>query len=157
NVYDVRVFDRDSHEMRAERPDPHGWNVAGHGGRATVKYKVYGNLVDGTYLAIDTTHAHINMPAAVMWARGLDDRPSTITVVPPEGVTWQVATQLHTGGAAFEFTAPNLQYLMDSPLEFGPLVLRRFSVGPRAYRFAIHHTGTDVELDAFVRDVEKVV
>ena len=41
----------------------------------TVRYKVYGDLVDGTYLAVDTTHAHINMPAAVMWARGLDDRP----------------------------------------------------------------------------------
>jgi predicted metalloprotease with PDZ domain len=44
--------------------------VSGHGGSATVKYKVFGDRVDGTYLAIDTTHAHINMPAAIMWARG---------------------------------------------------------------------------------------
>ena len=42
-------------------------------------YKVYGDRVDGTYLAIDTTHAHINMPAVVMWARGLADRPVTVT------------------------------------------------------------------------------
>ena len=39
--------------------------------------------MDGTYLAVDTTHAHINMPAAIMWARGLDDRAATITFVAP--------------------------------------------------------------------------
>ncbi len=51
-----------------------------HGERVTVRYKVFGDRVDGTYLAIDTTHAHINMPAAIMWARGLDDRPVTLTL-----------------------------------------------------------------------------
>ena len=53
--------------------------------RVTVTYKVFGDRVDGTYLAIDTTHAHINMPAAIMWARGLDDRPATLTFAPPAG------------------------------------------------------------------------
>ena len=59
------------------------------------KYKVFGDRVDGTYLGIDATHAHINMPAAVMWARGFDDRPATIAFDPPAGKRWQVATQLH--------------------------------------------------------------
>ena len=40
-----------------------------------VTYKVFGDRVDGTYLAVDTTHAHINMPAAIMWARGFDLEP----------------------------------------------------------------------------------
>jgi hypothetical protein len=31
---------------------------------------VFGDRLDGTYLAIDRTQAHINMPAAHMWARG---------------------------------------------------------------------------------------
>ena len=95
-----------------------------------MKYKVFGDRVDGTYLAIDTTHAHINMPAAIMWARGLDDRPATLTFVPPAGASWQVATQLHPGATPLEFTAPNLQYLMDSPAEFGPSAMREFAVGP---------------------------
>ena len=38
------------------------------------------------------------------------------------GMHWQVATQLH--GEGLEFTAPNLQYLMDSPAEFGPIAMR---------------------------------
>ena len=55
------------------RPDPSGWTVPSHAAALTVRYKVFGDRVDGTYLAIGTEHVHMNMPAAFMWARGLDD------------------------------------------------------------------------------------
>ena len=157
NVYDVHAFARDGREVSTAQPDPYGWNVADHGDTVKVTYKVFGDLVDGTYLAVDTSHAHINMPAAIMWARGLDDRPATVTFALPVGLRWQAATQLHPGSAALEFTAPNLQYLMDSPVELGPVSIRQFSVGPRTFRFAVHHLGTGAELDDFVKDVEKIV
>jgi predicted metalloprotease with PDZ domain len=157
NVYDVHAFGAAGRELTTGRPDPYGWNVSGHGGAVTVKYRVYGDRVDGTYLAVDTTHAHINMPAAIMWARGLDDRPSTVTFAPPAGAVWQVATQLHRGSSALEFTAPNLRYLMDSPVEFGPVSIRQFTVGSRRFRLAVHHQGADSELDDYVKDVEKIV
>jgi predicted metalloprotease with PDZ domain len=159
NVYDVHAFDPDGREVSLKRPDPYGWSAPAHGESVTVKYKVFGDRVDGTYLGIDTTHAHINMPAAIMWARGLDDRPSTLTLTPPAsaGASWQVATQLHPGAAPLEFSAPNLQYLMDSPVEFGPIAMRQFTVDGRTFRFALHHTGTDAELDALVADVAKIV
>jgi len=167
NVYDVHTFAADGRELPATRPDPYGWNVAGHGGSVTVKYKVFGDRVDGTYLAVDTTHAHVNMPAAIMWAHGLDDRPATVTFEQPAGMRWHVATQLHGDSSpsdprrpvpdSFTFTAPNLQYLMDSPAEFGPGALREFRVGPRTFRFALHHTGTDAEIDGYMKDVETII
>jgi predicted metalloprotease with PDZ domain len=157
NVYDVHAYDRGGHEVMPGRPDPSGWVVEKHGGAVRVNYKIYGDVVDGTYLAIDPTHAHINMPAAIMWARGLDDRPALLSFLPPAGVRWQVATQLHAGSTPFEFTAPNLQYLMDSPVEFGPLTIRQFLLGPRTFRFALHHTGTDREFEDYLKDVEKIV
>ena len=157
NVYDVHAFAADGRELETTRPDPYGWNVAGHGGSVTVKYKVFGDRVDGTYLAVDSTHAHINMPSAIMWAHGLDDRPAIVLFEQPAGMRWQVATQLHPGSSPFEFTAPNLQYLMDSPSEFGPVTIRQFTTGGRTFRFSLHHTGTAAELDGFVKDVEKIV
>jgi len=154
NVYDVHVFAADRTELETTRPDPYGWSVSGHRGNATVRYKVFGDRIDGTYLAIDTTHAHINMPAAFMWARGLEDRPITILLEQPAGMQWKVATQLHNSGI---LTAPNLQYFMDSPIEFGAISLREFEVGGNKFRFAMHHTDTEVELDGLVKDVEKIV
>ena len=135
NVYDVHAYGADGRELRLDRPDADGWNVPAHAGTVTVKYKVYGDRVDGTYLAIDTSHAHINMPAAIMWARGLDDRPATLTFDPPGGLPWHIATQLHPGATANEFTAPNLQYLIDSPVEFAPLAVETFMVGSQTFRF----------------------
>ncbi len=157
NVYDVRAYAPDGRELETTRPDPYGWAVPSHADTVTVKYRVFGDRVDGTYLGVDTSHAHINMPASIMWARGFDDRPATLVFEPPSGARWQVATQLHPGSAPNEFTAPNLQYLMDSPVEFGPVVVRQFTVDNRTFRFALHHTGTDGELDSFVKDVEKIV
>ena len=161
NVYDVHALAPDSRELTMTRLDPSAWTINQHGDTVTVKYKIYGDRVDGTYLAIDTTHVHMNMPAAIMWARGFDDAPATLTFSPPgpgvAGRAWTVATQLHPGSTPFEFTAPNLQYLMDSPVEFGPIVMRQFSVGSRTFRFAAHHTGTDAELDRYMQDVERVV
>lgn len=157
NVYDVEAFGPGGGALRLTRPDPYGWTLSDHGSRVSVRYKVFGDRVDGTYLAVDLTHAHINMPAAILWARGREDLPSTLTFEPPAGTRWEAATQLQPGAATFEFTAPNLQYLMDSPVEIGPVAIRQFEVGGRRFRFSAHHTGSDAELDAFVRDVEKIV
>ena len=157
NVYDVRAFASDGRELQATRPDPYGWNVSGHDGSVSVRYKVYGDRIDGTYLAIDRTHAHINMPAAMMWAHGLEARAAAIAFEPPAGAAWTIATQLHPGSTPLEFTAPNLQYFMDSPVEIGQIALREFTVGDRRFRIALHHTGTEAELDGYAKDVEKIV
>jgi predicted metalloprotease with PDZ domain len=161
NVFDVRVTDGAGKALTPTRPNPHEWNVAGHDGTVRVTYKVFGDRVDGTYLAVDTTHAHINMPAALMWARGLDRRPATVRFDPPTGTSWRVATQLMPGSDPHTFTAPNLQYLMDSPSEFGSFALRTFVVEDATrkptFRMAVHHAGSDADLDAYVRDSEKIV
>ena len=148
----------DGRALAVTRPDPYGWTVPEHGAALTVRYRVFGDRVDGTYLAIDTRHAHINMPSAIMWARGMDDRPVDADVRAAVGARagrWRrsfmpVPTPL-------EFTAPNLQYLMDSPAEFGPVSIRQFEIEGQTFRFAAHHTGTAAELDGFVKDVEKIV
>jgi predicted metalloprotease with PDZ domain len=157
NVYDVEAVGADGRLLQIARPDPYGWTVPQHGPSMTVKYKVFGDRVDGTYLAIDPTHAHLNMPASVMWARGLEDRPVHVAFTQPAGSRWEVATQLYPTERPLEFSAPNLQYLMDSPAEFGPISMRQFTVDRHTFRFALHHTGTAAELDRFVEDVQKIV
>jgi predicted metalloprotease with PDZ domain len=157
NVYDVRAFDASGAELPTVRPDPYGWTVPAHHGTVVVTYKVFGDRLDGTYLAIDPTHAHINMPAALMWARGLADRPAAVALQPPAGAGWRAATQLFPGAGPFEFVAPNLQYLMDSPIELGPLVLRQFTVAGKMIRIAVHHDGSDGAVDVVVGDIERIV
>jgi len=158
NVYDVHAFDGRGRPLRFDQPDLHQWTISGHDGTVRVTYRVYGDRVDGTYLGVDTIHAHINMPATLMWARGLENRPVQIAFERPAGTKWSVATQLHPTDDPFTFTAANLQYLMDSPVEFGNFTLRTFNVNPAAtIRLAMHHGGTAADVDRFVGDVAKLV
>ena len=162
NVFDVRVFDGGGAPLTVTRPNPHQWDVAGHGGSVRVEYKVFGNRVDGTYLAIDASHAHMNMPATLMWARGLESRPAVVRFVPPAGLGWSPATQLFPTGDPWTFTAPNLQYLMDSPTELSRQAFRSFEVrNPDGKTFriitAVHHDATDAEVDEYAAATERIV
>lgn len=161
NVFEVRVANGAGRPLSFTQPNPHQWDVEGHDRTVRVSYKVFGDRVDGTYLAIDATHAHINMPAALMWARGLERRDVTVRFEPPPGASWRVATQLLPGGDAHTFTAPNLQYLMDSPSELSAFTLRTFTVDDAGrmplFRVALHHVGSGADADAYVRDAEKIV
>ena len=162
NVFDVRAFDGAGRPLVAARPNPYQWDVAGHDGTVRIAYKVFGNLVDGTYLAVDTSHAHINMPAALMWARRLEHRPATVTFVPPPGSGWKPATQLFTSSDPWTFTAPNFQYLMDSPAELSDHSMRSFTVANpdgRTFiiRTAVHHDGSEADVDEYVAGVEQIV
>ncbi len=161
NVFDLRVVDAEGRRLVVTRPNPHAWDVAEHSGTVRVSYRVFGDRVDGTYLAVDTTHAHVNMPAALLWARGLDQRPIQVRFEPPTGTAWRVATQLFPTSDPYAFSAPNLQYAMDSPTELSSFTSRTFSMadGPRRPTFtvAVHHTGDQGEVASFASGVERIV
>ncbi len=161
NVFNVRATDESGRSLPVSRPNPSQWNVSGHSGTVRVAYRVFGDRVDGTYLGIDGTHAHINMPAAFMWARGLELRSATVRFEPPDGSSWRVATQLLPGPDDYTYSAPNLQYLLDSPTELSDFALRTFTIAEgdhvQTIRVAVHHHGTDADLDGFVKDVAAIV
>lgn len=164
NVFEVRAFDGNGNELDPVRSKMARWDVAGHDGTVRFTYKVFGDRVDGTYLGIDGTHAHLNMPASLMWGVGIERRPATVRFEPPAGRDWRVATQLYPSDDPLTFTAPNLQYLLDSPAELSAFMERSFTVSDPAnpdhaptFRVALHHDGTDAELDRFAGDVERIV
>lgn len=100
----------------------------------------------------------------MIWAEGFDDRPVRVTFTLPAGSDWKVATQLYTTPDAQTFTAPNLQYLMDSPVELSHFVIRTFPVPPlqsggktQMIRVVAHSQATDAEFDAYFAGVQKLV
>ncbi|HEU4828703.1 MAG TPA: PDZ domain-containing protein [Gemmatimonadales bacterium] len=160
NVYSVKAVDSRGRALTITRPNPHQWDVTGHDGTVVMTYTLFGDRADGTYAAIDGTHAHLNIPATFMWARGFEARPIRITFRPARP-DWKVATQLAPTSDPFTFTAPHFQYFMDSPTELSAHDVRSWTVGQgsaaRTLRFALHHAGAAAELDTFADRVQKVV
>ncbi len=160
NIYNVRVTNAGGTPLEVIRPDPYGWTVPAHGDTVIVAYTLFGDRVDGTYVAVDLTHAHLNMPATFMWARGMEANPIAVSFQPADPA-WKVATQLAPTDNPLRFTAPDLQYFFDSPTEVSDFDLESWTVtsGGRTQtiRLALHHTGTEAERDSFVAKVKKVV
>jgi len=157
NVYSVEAVDGSGRELPIERPNEHQWNVTGHDGTVRVTYTLFGDHADGTYVGIDNTHAHLNIPATFMFARGLGDRPIRVTFRVPEGSGWKVATQLQSTADPYTFTAPNFQYFMDSPTEISNWTAREWERGGQKIRLVVHHQGTDAQVDAYTELAKKVV
>lgn len=159
NVYGVRAVDGTGRALRVSRPNPHQWNVATSGGTVRVSYTLFGDRVDGTYAGISEAHAHLNMPATFLWARGFEARPVRVTFHPRPG--WRIATQLPATPDSLSFGAPHLQYFMDSPTMLGPLAVRSWTATsqgtPAQFRVALHHLGTAAELDAYVDGARRIV
>jgi predicted metalloprotease with PDZ domain len=104
----------------------------------------------------------MNMPATLMWARGLEGRPIRVTFAPPAGSSWKPATQLFPTDDPWTFTAPNLQYLMDSPTELSNQSFRSFTVRnpdgrEQTIRTAVHHDATEADVDEYAAGTEKIV
>ena len=162
NVFDVRVTDAAGKPLAVARARIRiSGTLPGTTARVRVVYRVFGDRIDGTYLA-DRQHAraHQHAGGADVGAR-LESRPVTLRFEPPPGQAGASARSCCRARDPFTFTAPNLQYLMDSPTELSAFALRTFTVPtlPRSpvFRLVVHHTGTDAELDAFAADVEKIV
>lgn len=160
NVYSVSAVDSRGRALPVTRSDPYQWTVAGHDGTATVTYTLYADRADGTYSQIDPTHAHLNMPATFMWARGFEDRPISVTFRPVDS-SWKAATQLRPTTQPWTFAAPNLQYFMDSPTELSDHEVREWQVadadGRYTIRLAVHHPGGAEEVDRFAERARRVV
>jgi predicted metalloprotease with PDZ domain len=160
NVYNLRATDGRGRPLAVEPATPYSWTVAGHDGTVTIRYTLFGDRGDGTYAQIDRVHAHLNAPAALLWAKGLESRPARVRF-PSLPAGWRVATQLKPTADPASFTAPDLQYLLDSPITLGALDIRSWLVtnGDRTdtIRVAMNHLGTSAEVDRYVEMARKVV
>src|SRR5262245_14231375 len=110
NVFWVEAYNGKNQKLTYTRPEADVWRVAGHDGAVRFVYKIFGDTANGTYLGIDTTHAHLQMPAAFMWAVGHENQPMRITFMSPAGSKWESGKQGVATSDAKTLTEPEQQY-----------------------------------------------
>ena len=161
NVYEVKAFGKNNKALTVTRTDGDVYEVNNHGGFVRLEYTLYANHPDGTYAGIDATSIHLNMPAAFMWIRGYDKAPIDIKFNIPTDRNWSIATQLKPTSDSTLFTAPGLQYLMDSPTKIGNLTWKEWTLtnpSGKSYkvRFAFEGSSSDSLLTAFTNKVKAI-
>jgi len=158
NTYYPVATDGSGKLLGIRRPDPYSWEVRpAADGTIQFSYTLYGDRTDGTYAGIDQQHAHLNMPATLCYAQGLEGRAAEVKFEMPTG--WKAATQLRpTGEDRTTFTAPNLQYLMDSPVVLGTQqTIHTWQDGGRTFEIATYYGGSASEVEALVKKTQQIV
>ena len=172
NVHSVSARDSAGRELETRRVAVNQWHVGGHDGTVVFSYTLFGDRCDGTYSAIDETHAHLNAPATFVWARGLEQRPALVSLDVP--TSWRIATQLPFGDEETVLVADDLAYLLDSPIEASEHDVYSWTIdgpnsssvdgqggrgdaGKQEVRIALHHLGTSEEAEEYVAAARKIV
>jgi predicted metalloprotease with PDZ domain len=155
NVYRLSAQDPAGNPLPITRPNPYGWNISDHHGTVIVHYTLFGDHADGTYAGIDETHAHLNLPATLVWAHGFENALATLTFDLPAGSGWRIGTQLlpQPNGS---WSAPNLEWLMDSPVELSAHTLIEWQAANQRFRMAVHHRGSQETATAFAKMCQAV-
>lgn len=161
NVYEVKAFNKTGGSISINRIDGDVWEVPRHDGFVRVEYTLYANHPDGTYAGIDASSIHLNMPAAFLWLKGHDKVPIDIKFNIPEGKNWTIATQLKPTNDPTLFTAPGLQYFMDSPTKIGELLWKQWELknpSGKNYtiRLALEAKAPDTLVTSFANKVKRI-
>ncbi len=160
NVYNFSATDSQGNPLTITRPNPYQWDVSGHDGTINISYTLFANRGDGTYSQVDETHAHLNIPATFMFVPEFSDRNIEVNFDVREDLQWKVATQLPNVSGNI-YSAPNLQYFMDSPTEISNYSLREFEVESnkkkQTVQFVLHHNGSEADFDTYWEKVKKIV
>ncbi|MBD1395191.1 M61 family metallopeptidase [Mucilaginibacter glaciei] len=161
NVYNVKATDGNGKALLLNQLEGDVYQVPIHGAVVKISYTLFGNWTDGTYTSIEPSHAHLMMPASFMWAYGMDNRPVKFTFNDLDKNGWKVATQLKPEGKNIYY-APNLQYMMDSPVELSAYKEESWTVKnpdgkEQTIKISTHADDDLAALEPFTGMVKKVV
>jgi predicted metalloprotease with PDZ domain len=160
NVVDVKArrgsSAGDQGEASVAKESKSVWRVdwAGSADAVEIDYSVYAFEYHDTKSYIDTLHAIINGASVFVYPAGMESSPVSLRLVPhPE---WEkVATGLEQP-SGWEFSAPNVDVLIDSPIEVGNQDMRSFRVRGVEHQVSLFGDAP-VDREKLVDDLRKIV
>jgi predicted metalloprotease with PDZ domain len=161
NISNIKATDVDGNELPLKQIEGDVYGLDTHPETVKISYTLFADWTDGTYADIDESHAHLNMPAVILWTVGQDARAIKLEFNDIDKYGWKVATQLKDeGGNAF--SAPNLQYLMDSPVEASNFKKTSWKVTNtdgkvETMNLAAHSDDSQETIDNYGKMVQKIV
>jgi predicted metalloprotease with PDZ domain len=162
NIYNVKITDVAGAPVDYKQVEGDVYEIAtDHPETVKVSYTLFANWTDGTYASIDPSHAHLNMPAVLMWSPGLEKRSVKIEFNDVDKYGWKIATQLKDEGSSI-YSAPDLQYAMDSPTELSAFTKTSWDVvntdgKKEKINLTVHSDDAQPVIDNFGKMVQKMV
>lgn len=140
------------------RVDNQTWRVSTVNSHSmTVRYKVFGNDLSGTFSQLNSRHANFNGHSVFMYVVNHKPDPVKLQIEPPPG--WRIINGRTEGADQREWRFPNWDEMADTPTEIGPdWTVDDFQVDGKLYRVMVHSFGDEGgKRPALVKDIQKIV
>ena len=140
------------------RVDDQTWRVSTMNTHSlTIRYKVFGNDLSGTFSQLDARHANYNGGSIFMYVVNHKADPVKLVIEPPAG--WRAVNGRMDRNDRREWQFPNYDLLIDTPTEIAPdWTEDRFEVDGKSYHVIVHSFGDESgKRPRLVRDIEKIV
>jgi predicted metalloprotease with PDZ domain len=128
----------------------------------TVRYAVFCNDLSVRTNHVDATHAFLNGAAVFLALEGREAAPIRLLVEPPP--LWRVTTPLPVSNepvpeGSFSFEAPDLDTLVDSPLEIGTHREERFDVLGKTHTIVVwpSDAASSADVERLVADTRSIL
>ncbi len=151
----VRAKDRAGKALAVHELDKSRWQIQDAGGGAIVEYQIYVDSPGPFGAQVNAHHAFLNLAQILMYP--IDARSAAQNVRfdhIPTG--WRIATPL-ASSASDEFTAPNYDRLVDSPVEIGNFQESDFDEAGGHFRVVIDADPADYDMAKIVAALHKIV
>jgi predicted metalloprotease with PDZ domain len=151
----IRAKDRSGHPIPLCELDKSRWQIQGAEAGAIVEYQIYVDSPGPFGAQLNSHHAFFNLAQLLMYP--VDARSAPVKVRfnrIPEG--WRVATPLAISSSE-EFTAPNYDRLVDSPVEIGNFQESSFDESGGHFRVVIDADPSDYDMAKIIAALHKVV
>ena len=144
-------------KLVSQKTSKNHWQIkTGDSSEITVKYRVFANDLTVRTNHLDRTHGYFNGAATLMYVPGLEQQPVTIEIVPPES-TWQISTTLEpVAGKPSTFTAPDLDTLIDTPVEIGIHQVYDFEALGKPHQYVVWGQG-NLKPKQLIKDTQKII
>ncbi len=140
------------------RIDDQTWRVATiNTHNLTIRYKVFGNDLSGTFSQLDARHANFNGGSIFMYIVDHKPDPVKLVIEPPTG--WRIFNGRMERPDQREWQFANWDLLTDTPTEIAPdFTHDQFEVDGKMYHVIVHSFGDEgKKRAALVKDIEKIV
>lgn len=127
NIVRFEAVDSEQQPISWLKLDKHTWQLEPADGPVSVSIDVYAWDLSVRMAHLDTLHGYFNGTSVFLAAKGHEDKPCLVDILPPQGeayADWQLATGMpRVSGEELsfgQFKAANYDALIDYPVEMGP-------------------------------------
>lgn len=142
-------------DLKTEQISKNTWRVyTNNQASVTVKYKVYAYELSVRTSFVDDSHAYFNGTSLFMYVDDLKQKDGKVQFVPHANFK-NIATALPKGSDKWNYTFPNYDILVDSPIEIGNHKEFEFTAAGTLHKVAMYGEG-NFDIKKLKTDMAKV-